>query len=253
MRLSTSNMLLAVNDKEKEEAMQLIEISSSEAFRQIEELRNRYLGPPTDVTEAGNNFIKYHTSLNSCIKLAFAGETDKVKEEISSNGNVGLLLTRLMDSIQDIDVFAEKKGNDLYANSAALAVLLNRQLILLVVAIILFTFLINYILLRKIRSPIEELTRAARKFHDGDKNSRSMYQSANELGVLSESFNTMVEDIQQNSDLDDKVAALSGLMLSEYDAKKFFQATLSSMAFTYRFTDGCHLSVERGQKIIPSF
>jgi signal transduction histidine kinase/DNA-binding response OmpR family regulator len=61
-------------------------------------------------------------------------------------------------------------------------------------------------------------------------NARSAITSKNEFGVLSASFNTMVENIQVKTNLDQKFAALASLMLSEYNIKMFFQATLNSLA-----------------------
>ena len=139
-------------------------------------------------------------------------------------------MEKVFAALQKIDNFARQKALALNQYSDELNNSLNRQLLWLVGVILVLSFFIIALLLRGIRKPITELTRASKLFHDGDMNVRSSYSSKNELGMLAASFNTMVEKIQENTILEEKVKKLAGVMLSEYDPRKFFLETLNALA-----------------------
>jgi len=76
---------------------------------------------------------------------------------------------------------------------------------------------------------VQELTDAARRFHEGDKAARSIIDSKNEFGVLSDTFNAMVDNIQSSAENDEKFANISQIMLSEEDPRTFFRVTLLAL------------------------
>lgn len=230
MILGTRELMLATTPEEKQEAVQLTEVSTAEALRQFDVLRTHYLGSSSDIDEAYNAFIKWKIAREEATRLALAGDIDKVKESIQSSGMVGIHRINLLAKIKIIDDFAKNKADSLYNTSLELYRSVTVQLILLFLTILLLSILINYILLRAVRNPIEKLVSATKRFNKGDLNARSSYDSNNEFGVLSASFNKMVEDIQVKVKLDEKFSSLAELMLSEYDVKVFFQSTLNSLA-----------------------
>ena len=230
MRLGSRDLMLATNNTEQQAAIQLMEVSAADALQQFTVLKEQYLGPETDVDEAYKAFINWKIAREENTKLALSGHVNKVKESILSTGTVGIYREKMMASIKKIDDFALNKTEVLYANSVELENMLNNQLVLMVVAIILLSLIINYVLLRAVRNPINELIVAAKLFKDGDLAARSSNTSKNEFGKLSASFNSMVENIQMKTQLDEKFALLASLMLSEYDIKKFFQTTLNALA-----------------------
>ena len=230
MRLGTRDLMLATNDQEKQAAIQLIELSKADAMDQFSEIKNHYLGSKTDINTAYKAFLEWNAAREINTSFAFGGDIKTVKQSISPKGNVGIQRDKMLAEIEKINTFASEKSDELYANSIKLNRTLNRQLILLVLAILLLSFLIGFYFLRSIRKPIVELTFAANLFKSGDMNARSNIEHQNEFGILSTSFNSMVESIQIKTELDDKFASLAALMLSEYDAKRFFQNTLNALA-----------------------
>ncbi|MFA6292385.1 MAG: response regulator [Victivallales bacterium] len=230
MCLATRDLMLAKNDQERQTAIQLIELSDSDAIRQFGVLNEHYLGPRRDIEEAHRAFVRWKTARGDNIKLALSGEIEKVKENIGPSGTVGRYRDKMLDEIQDIESFAERKADILYFNARQLRDSLSGQLILLVAAILILSLIIVYVVLRNIRKPLDELIAVARRFRKGDMAARSSYELHNEFGILTDSFNALAESIQRKTELDEKVAGLSALMLSEYDAKKFFQATLNALA-----------------------
>lgn len=114
---------------------------------------------------------------------------------------------------------------------------MNWQLVWLVVLLLFLSIIFNTLLIRNIRRPIKELTKATRRFHDGDMTSRSSYHLKNEFGNLSASFNSLAENIEENVKLNTNEARLADIMLSEDDERKFFQNTL------------CELCLQTGSQI----
>ena len=224
------NLFLAADEKEVILGLNQIETFKINAFNQIDILYSRYLGPRTDIDTLKQEFILWNVMRDETIRIMRAGKTKEAAFRTTSSGEGGGQVENLLKSLGTIDVFAMKKGDELYAVSLELHKALERQLAFLVAAILLLSLFIAYILLRAVQKPINELTHAAQRFHEGDRHARSSNTSKNEFGVLSASFNTMVADIQVKTDLDEKFAALASLMLSEYDIKKFFQATLNALA-----------------------
>lgn len=55
--------------------------------------------------------------------------------------------------------------------------------------------LLSYLFARRVLRPIEALTRAARKVHDGDLDQRVPVTTGDEIGLLSETFNSMISSL----------------------------------------------------------
>jgi len=229
MRLATRDLMLAKMEQEKQDAIQVMKLSAADAHDQFDVLFSQYLGPRENIEEAHRAFISWETARDENTRLALSGEVEKVKASVLSTGTVGTYREQLMAKVKIIDDFAGNKADALYASSQELNDQLNRQLFWLVVSILLLSILIIGILYRNIRKPLVELTTATQRFHNDDLSARTSYTSGNEFGALSASFNTLAERIQVKTALDEKVAKLAEVMLSEDDARKFCHTLLGSL------------------------
>jgi len=230
MRLATRDLLIASNDEEKQAAIQLMEIATSNVPIQFNVLREQYLGPQSDVDETYNAYFNWKIARDVNTKLALEGKTELVKKNVLANSTVGKYRTLMMNDIKRIDDFASAKGDLLFENSNRIIASLNLQLLIIVIVILLLMIVISYMLIRSIRNPIKKLTDATIKFRQGDMNARSMIETKNEFGILSESFNSMVESIQLNIELTKKTTDISHKMLLEEDPHKFFTSVLPVIA-----------------------
>ena len=230
IRVDMKDLFLNEDEKEMTFNLNQIEIKKINAFEQIDILYSQYLGPHSDIDTLKQALIIWNSTREKIIRLQQAGKSHEAAYLTTASGIGGINTETALVALQKIDDFAKAKGDVLYATSKELNDSLTNQLILLVAAIVLLSLILGYVLLRNIRKPLVELTDVTRRFHSGDLDARSSNTSKNEFGVLSASFNTMVENIQVKTDLDKKFAALASLMLSEYDIKKFFQATLNALA-----------------------
>jgi len=221
-----------LDSDQKEIANNLNQIVSAEAnaYEQINILYEKYLGPPSQIDSVKQYLLIWNNMREETLLLLRGNKIDEAKNRTASNGIVSRQVEALLTAIQKIDNFAIDKGDSLYEDSGKLANSLSRQLIILIIIILSLSIIINFILLRNIRKPIKELTDVANRFQKGDMNIRSLYQLKNEFGVLSDSFNALVAFIQLNTDLDKKFVDLAGIMMSEYDANKFFKKTLHALA-----------------------
>lgn len=245
MRLGTRDLMLASNEKEQHDAIQLIEVSSTDAFRQFDLIFDAYLGPKTDVEQAYEAFVKWKSAREANNILALNGNHAAVKESVSSLGEVGKLRDDMIRKIGVIDAFAKNKGEELYNHSILLKESLTIRLIIFIGIIIIITLLVYYLLLHHIRKPLVALTKITRRFDEGELSARCDYHSENELGMLSASFNSLADNIEATSMLNIQTGLLSDMMLIEDDAQRFFQITLqilmedtgSNMAAAYLLSD----------------
>jgi signal transduction histidine kinase/CheY-like chemotaxis protein/HAMP domain-containing protein len=230
MRLGTRDLMLSVNSKQKQDAIELIELSAVDAEEQFDVLKESYLGDRSDVEKAHKAFLRWKTIRQENIKLALAEDDEKVKESVSSTGAVGNYRDQMLAKIDVIDDFTTHKGDFLFKNSIELKDSLNRQLLFLVIVILLLMLVVTYLLIRNVRRPIKQLADAVKFFQDGDMNVRCIIEARNEFGELSESFNSMVESIQINTELSQKASELSQIMLLEEEPRKFFASVLPTLA-----------------------
>jgi len=230
MRLGIKDLMLAKSDKEKQAAIILNELAAADAEKQLSIVKEWYLGPSDDVEEAYQAYIIWETVQEENIKLALAGEIEKVRMTLLSEGAEGSHRDKMLQSIYKIDEFAINKGDALFVSSVELKDKLKKQLVLLVSALLLLSLFISYSLWSNIRKPLKEIKNTVRRFHHGDMNALSIYDYKNEFGELSSSFNEMADLIQVNNSLNEMSASLTEVMLSEYDAKEFFRTTLGALA-----------------------
>ncbi len=229
-QLGMRDLLLASSEQERHAAVELMEISVADVELQFVILRERYLGPESDIDEAHSSFIGWNIARQENVNLIQNGEIKKAQESIFPDGKLGTHRTVMAEKINTLSDFANAKAESLYANAASLQQSLRLQLAILVAAMLLLSYVITASLKRNLAKPLRDMGEATKLFHQGDMSARCRYSRGNEFGSLSDSFNALAEGIQENRSLEDKFAALASLMLSKYDKKEFFHETLSALA-----------------------
>lgn len=222
-----------------------IELFKSSAFERIDILYKWYLGPRSDIDTLKQNFILWNSMREETIRLLREGKTTEAALRTLSSGIAGNQVEVLYRSLDKVDIFAWNKADSLQSTSQELSRSLNKQLMILIAAFLMLLLLVSNFLIRAVRLPINELSVAARRFREGDLSARSSNTSKNEFGGLAVSFNSLVNTIQANIEVSNQVVTLTGKMLSNDDAKNFFQSTLqimmeqtsSQMAAVYLLSD----------------
>jgi signal transduction histidine kinase/DNA-binding response OmpR family regulator/HAMP domain-containing protein len=246
MHREMKDLFLPESDERMPVTISNIELYKSDAFEQINILSKWYLGPRPDIDTLKQNFILWNSMREETILLLRAGKkTEAALRTYTEDGIAGIQFENVLISLDKVDVFAQNKAKSLQTKTQEINRSLNKQLIILVAAFLMLLLLISDFLIRAIRLPIDELSEAALRFKEGDLNARSLNTSKNEFGGLAASFNSLVNTIQANIEISNKVVMLTNKMLSEDDAKIFFQNTLqilmdqtdSQMAAAYLLSD----------------
>lgn len=224
------SMMLTDKPSDITEFIAKMDTREADAFDQIDILYSRYLGPKSDVDSLKQEFIKWNAIHVETRQLFQEGKTVEAIARTMPDGEGGKQAEVVFAALEKISNFQNNKADELYAGSKQLSEDLNRQFFIILGTIVLLTLLINYFLLRNIRVPLNELTRATRDFKNGKFEARSAYALTNEFGVLSESFNEMAEILENNLELNQKTGEFSDLMLAENDPRRFFKDILK--AFT---------------------
>ena len=229
MRLEFRNFLLAQTDQERQAAILNSDVHQADAEKQFQILSERYLGPPSDIENAQIAFNRWVQVRLGNRETGKAGNIPEALARLEKTGDIGTEREQLLNYVRIIDDFAKSKANDLLFRATNLKNILNRQLEFLIIGILGLSILIIYFLNRNIRRPVVELAHATNQFREGKLDVRSKYQSSNEFGQLSTSFNHMAKTIEAEMTLNNQAAKLAGVMLSEDDAHKFSHALLSSL------------------------
>lgn len=230
IRVKMRDLLLQKSVNEKLSLIQEINVSGNDTRVQFNAMRSQYLGQKKDIEEAAMAFTRWFTAYEENIQLANANQHATVIYNLSDRGPTGILNAEMMQKLKVIDDFALNKSESLYLNSQRITKDLKNQLLFIIVSIFILMLIVNYFLIRNIQNPIKELSDVTNQFRDGNLNVRSRIDSKNEFGSLSSSFNTMVEVIQTTTELNERTAALSELMLLEEEPKPFFISILPALA-----------------------
>ncbi len=234
MRVGVRDLILANTQEDRENAIALMEQYDADIQIQFDVLRDLYLGPEQNVEEAYNAYINWETARSDIVASTLAGDLEAAKKSLLPGEKVGIYREILNEKMAVVDTYASNKADELYQGSTDLNKQIKMQLSIIVLIIIVLSALVSFILLRNIQEPLSELTRVTDEFQHGHHNARSNYHYRNEFGILSESFNTLADDIQKNMELNEQTANFIKIMLGEEDARKFFRKTLNTLS---RYTD----------------
>jgi len=230
MRMNIRDFLLVEKPSERLEFLNEMAINQTAVMNGVEALRKCYLGPPSDIDRFTEEFTRWVSIRSETVRLVSAGHLEEARIRHRTGGVAPRQALQVLGALKKISDFASGKGDELYANSLELRASLTKQLVGLIGLMLVLSIILIYILLRNFRIPLEELTRATQLFRGGDFTARSNYQSYNEMGKLSDSFNKMAQKIQEKSELDEKFVNLASLMLNANEETTFFKILLQSLA-----------------------
>ncbi|PKP19600.1 MAG: hypothetical protein CVU04_05635, partial [Bacteroidetes bacterium HGW-Bacteroidetes-20] len=229
MRVATRDLMLAINDNERDKAVFEMELATIEADNMFKIIKENYLGHQKDVEEAYQAYLIWKMERNINTKLAYLGDLNSIKENIDSKGSVGSLREIMLEKINVIDQFAKNKADVTFKNSKLLNDKLNRQIIIYVSLAISITLFVYLLFILYIRNPLKKLTLNTLAFSDGNYSVRNQYQSENELGELSSAFNGLAEKIMLNTNLNEKASIFASEMVIKDEAREFFKLTIPTL------------------------
>ena len=174
-----------------------------QASASIDTIYKEYHGPGADVDSLSLGYAELNKLCYNTIDLMGSGNRNEALNRTRTNGIISVNVQKLLEKLDKINKVTIKYDDRLFLNIIEFKNSHNKKLLFLIAIILLFSIILNTFLVNKIIRPIEDLTEAAKRFHNGDLNARSSYNSGNEFGVLSSSFNEMVDSIKiQNEEKD---------------------------------------------------
>ncbi|EKD83078.1 MAG: hypothetical protein ACD_39C00901G0001, partial [uncultured bacterium] len=245
------DLFLARNDDEIQLIIQNMVVYETDAQKQLAVLYERYLGPHKDIDEIRINFVQWKTIREETIRLLRSGDRESAAQRTRSSGVGGGQAEHILAHIRDISNFASERATRFYQDAERLYDSTHSQIVAIISFLAALTTGLGFILISRIRGPLDELTMAAQEFRTGNFNARSSFVSKNEFGTLSAVFNQMAEAISLRIITEKNNAALAKTLIianelnsfSETVLEKFMEITESHLgAFYIRNRDNSHFS-----------
>jgi signal transduction histidine kinase/CheY-like chemotaxis protein/HAMP domain-containing protein len=229
MHQGMEDLFLVEDDRSRQEIVGAIDTQEARIIRQIAVLRDRYLGPIGDVSAIQDALVQWKSVRDETIRLLRAGKTAEAGARQKSTGIDGARTTTLMDCIRRVDGSATVGVHQFYQNAQREKDGLVAKFATIFGSVLLLSALVSYLLLKRIRTPLQDLASAAERYRRGDLNARSQYASTNEFGVLAASFNALADTIQAEFENNKSTARIADVMLREEEMHGFCRELLKAL------------------------
>jgi len=217
----------AQDQQGRETILHQISLGEVSAEKQLELLRDRYLGPEDDVDTLESDLLSWKVQRDETIRLMGTGGV--LWAEHREGGVQAERSTAVMVSLKKIDTFADNMSNTLHRRATDKAAALQQQLFFVVGLILLLSLSVSWLLLNGIKRPLTELTATAAQLGQGNLEVRSLFASKNEVGTLSKAFNTLADSVQANATHFASAADLNATLLEELEARAFGVRVLETL------------------------
>ena len=221
------DLLLTSDAKEREQALEDMAIAKANIEQQFSHLYEQYLGPRAQIDELRADFAHWDSITEETIRLLREGKLQEAITRTKKTGIGGQQVKKVISSLQRDEAFARTRSEQFYQRAEQKYNQLAVQLTALIGVILVVTFWINWLLARRIRNPIQELTEVTKKYREGSYTTRSTIVSKNEMGLLATSFNSLVDTIQDEFQRRKDSAVISSVMLGEEEPHAFCRELLT--------------------------
>jgi len=129
IRINMKDLILDPDEKNTSLNLRQIELHDAKVFDYIDVVYNQYLGPRSDVDSLKQEFIVWKSIRSEVITMLREGKIKEASDQTKSEGIVGIQAGAVLAALKKIDVFATRKGDELYTTSIELKKSLNSQLL----------------------------------------------------------------------------------------------------------------------------
>ena len=225
IQAATESLLLQDDGADYQDILASSVLLRADSRRQITVMEGRYLGDPADIAKISDSLDRWDSAREAILSMLRRG--DRRAAIALLRGAESDTFVSIATTLDKVDQFASGKADSYYRESLDLKLALRFKLAALVAASFVLALGVGLILFERIRRPLEDLTRAARRFGEGDRSARSRWPYSDEFGVLADAFNGLADKIEAELSLDESAAAISSIMLSETRARDFCRAVLA--------------------------
>lgn len=230
IHMGMQDLLLAERARERQAIMDEIRTLELHASRQLAVLYDRYLGPRGDIDAIQDSAARWKTVRDETLALLRAGKGAEAARRLRPSGVDGAYEARLMERLQAVSTFALNRGDRFFADATRRKNSLQLMVLVMLAATVSLAALVSYLLLKGIRGPLEELTAAAQQFRNGGMDARSRYRSRNEFGMLSDTFNSLADAVQEELLNRTTASRLVDVMLRQEELRPFCRELLQALA-----------------------
>jgi diguanylate cyclase (GGDEF)-like protein/PAS domain S-box-containing protein len=196
IRLTMEEVVIKNNPITSQPDLERIDSYESDIQKQIKILENSYLGPKGDLEDVKDAVNEYHSVRLQTLELLDEGNFEEASKQVRYDGIGGVYNRDVIIKVDVMNEFASNKADQLYERALENR---NQTMLILVVCIIAISILISGILItlrKNILLPLKELTNAADNYKQGNPTQKINYESSNEMGILSNSFQMMTTRIE---------------------------------------------------------
>jgi CHASE3 domain sensor protein len=189
--------------------------------QQFSVLYEKYLGDKSDIDMVFDALLHWKTIRSETIRLIRDGKISDARDRIKAGGIGGEQADIILSHIKKISDFSMDKSEEFYTSAQKQR---NQNIFLLITLLCIISLgllYINYFLKKGILPPLKELTTATGAMRHGNLGIRSHYESLNEFGVLSSSFNEMAASLQTEIRHKDNIAKVSQVMFQNESLRPF--------------------------------
>ena len=207
-----------------------MEILEKKTFDLFDIVYKYYLGDKGHIDSAFNVFSDWKIHRD---KLIFLKQHNLETEMISRYREVNQpYVDKLLRNVGIMVDFAGNKGRTLYDQAMSHSHTLLIRIVIVVCIITLLIILINYSFIKRINEPLKGLTSAAEQYTIGHYENDYIFESENELGMLSRAFRKMASTFRKDIKLKETTAELAFALQSESDLNSFSKILLEKLACT---------------------
>lgn len=229
IRLHMKEVVLDPSERNINERSLDIDIHEEEAYKQLDIIYNSYLGGTEDIDNVFNSIVQWKSIREETFRLYRVGRIEEALPR-SMEGGVGVVQAQtVFANLSVIKEFAVNKADQFLTQSEQNYNNNILQLGLILAGIIILSVAVAIYLRRVIISPLKELTFATEAFKQGKLDARSKYESKNEFGVLSNTFNDMTAVVQAEIQNKEKMREISQSMFESDDFHGFCQLLLNKL------------------------
>lgn len=226
---SMKDIFLFPAESDLEEQLADIEIYKADVEKQISIIERHYLGDPDEVKAIKQTYLRWNSLREETLRLRLEAGNMEAAARTRRDGVAGVLVEELLQKIEVVSHWSMANADKLYLTTQAYNSSLNRQVLLILVAFVTFLGLIFTLIYQGIRLPLRTISVAAAGFRAGNYSTRSAYHSHNELGRLSQDFNTLADTMEETLALIEKSNTLAFNILQNHHADLFFNELLTGL------------------------
>jgi signal transduction histidine kinase len=186
---------LSTDEEEIFEFVRRARESEKIVHRSFDLLKERFLGDPSMVDEAFQQFLDWEPSWEEVIELTLRGDRERVAAIMRRKDGQREHIALVESKLGGLRLFAENKRAEFLGNSQRVQERSVRVTGTLLLIMLVVTGVVAWAISRGITTPLVALTEAAERIAEGDFDHRVAVHSNDELGTLARAFNSMAQDI----------------------------------------------------------